>query len=200
MCDSECKCNNENELNDKIDNLERFKEEAIRSAKAIEDNFKSIENNTEGTKQILTMFSKQLENISGNINALSETVSNIQLLISAMAGCLEQKQLIFTKDIVSSFDDLKVAKWNEQSLQEDIENNLEPIEKIESVNDIIILTSTCSERPELSNFRLKVLVSSLEDKELQKVLIGKSVSDVIIHKIGENTHTIHILGIRKKTK
>jgi hypothetical protein len=96
-------------------------------------------------------------------------------------------------------DGLKIIDFNTEAAKKDVAEKAEIVDKIESVDDVVIITSSTPGQ-DAGILRSRIKVVEMNQPELADALIGKTIGDKVEAKLNNMTHIIEILGIRRLPK
>lgn len=159
----------------------------------LEDNEKAlmaaIRLNQMVIKQLIDKTDKQYNEIT----KLLSLVQNLQYKINAMVEVSKLDPVEIEKSMLVK----QTIDFNLASDEEDKANNYTKMEKVESDQNIIIITSENTVESDKSIFRSKIKLADTAVPELITGLIGKSIGDKVEATMNGQKHIVELLGVRQ---
>lgn len=143
-------------------------------------------------KQVL----EQLTPMERDVKATTGMVNDFQYRLLALQG-LSGIDVVALK---AKADELKLVDYTTASDQNDIESGFTTADTVTSDQDVVLITSTVPGQDDAGIFRSKTVLADTGNPELITGLMNKPVGTVVSAKIGENVHSVTLLGVRVQPK
>ena len=153
--------------------------------------------NVETSVRIMQMMQQQIGNqvmpMQPDLQGYASQLQTIQYTLLAMQELLGVDK---TK-LDTIFESRRLSDYDEASNQEDVNAGYTVKDKVESEEDIVIITSTTPDADaDVGIFRSKVMLQEM-GPDLTELLVGKSIGDKVEHEFQGNKHVIELLGVRQ---
>jgi hypothetical protein len=135
----------------------------------------------------LTPTQQDLKATTGMMNDYQYRALAMQALLNVDVAALKTKA-----------DELKLVDYTAASDQNDVESGFTTADTVTSDQDVVIITSTVPGKEDSGIFRSKTVLADTGNPELIAGFMNRPVGTAVSAKIGENVHTVTLLGVRKQ--
>lgn len=141
-----------------------------------------------------------LQQVLPSVQAMGQDLKNTTAMMNDFQYRFLALQKLLNVDVAKmgeEADALKLFDWDKASDADDEEKGLVSVPKVESPQDIVIITSTIEGKSEGGIFRSKMVLAETGNQALIDALNGAEVGAKVSVDLAGDTHNITLLGIRR---
>lgn len=146
------------------------------------------------TQALLKQMMEQHKPMQDGLRSTTSMVNDFQYRVLAMQELLN----VDVAALTAKADELKLKDWQTASDRDDAERGFTVADKVESAEDVVVISSLVGDASNVGIFRSKMVLAETGNPELVEGLIGKSPGFTMDAKIGEDTHKVTLLAVRKQ--
>lgn len=159
----------------------------------------SLKKQVENLTMALRINQALLQQVLPSVQAMGQDIKNTTAMMNDFQYRFLAMQKLLGVDLAKMgemADALKLVDWDKASDTDDEEKGLVSVSKVESPQDIIIITSTVDGK-ETGIFRSKMVLAETGNQTLIDALNGAEVGAKVSVELAGDVHNITLLGVRR---